>query len=88
MAIFVARAFQPEFCPLRLECLATVAAGRGGEEGQGLTRSREAAKGIACGVRLVNGGIPAAHLGTAVPGSPAGDFVARAFQPEHIALRF
>ncbi|MFM8727924.1 MAG: hypothetical protein ACKON9_22685, partial [Planctomycetaceae bacterium] len=49
------------------------------------TRSRE---GNRRGVRLVNGGIPAAHPGTAVPGSPAGDFVARAFQPEHIVVRF
>jgi len=49
--------------------------------------SREAAKPRreAQGVRVVNGGIPAAHPGTAVTGSPGGDFVARAFQPEHIA---
>ena len=48
--VFVARAFQPEICPLRLDCLEIAARGWGAV---GFTRSREDAKGNAqgcCGV--------------------------------------
>jgi len=53
----------------------------------GLTRSREAAKGGGRVLGVMSGGMPAAHPGTSVFGSPAGAFVARAFQPEICAVR-
>jgi len=51
----IARAFQPEICPLRLTCL-QIDAGAGVLQAVGLTRSREAAKRNAGGGGVVGGG--------------------------------